>query len=120
MRILLALFALRVIGQLLVALFAPSWLPPMQAWYSGLLPYPLLLLSQLALVAVMVLMLRKPPSPRLANGVRIFAALYAVGMLGRYAWFRTHEIPVLFHLVLAGFLFAYARSLSRAKTRDLR
>ena len=32
------LFALRVFGQLIVALFAVSWLPPMEQWFSGLIP----------------------------------------------------------------------------------
>ena len=39
----IALFAARVIGQFEVMLFAPDWLPPMEAWFSGLLPYHLLL-----------------------------------------------------------------------------
>ena len=43
---LLLLFALRVAGQLLVAIEAPHWLPPMDEWQSGLLPYPILLLTQ--------------------------------------------------------------------------
>lgn len=106
--ILLVLFAARVIGQLLVVLFEPGWLPPMRAWYSGLLPYRLLLPSQVAIVALMLFMIRRPPSPRLAVCVRVFAVIYALGMLVRYAILRAHEIPVFFHLVLASFLFVYA------------
>ena len=30
----------RVAGQLVVARCAPRWLPPMEQWQSGLLPYP--------------------------------------------------------------------------------
>lgn len=45
---LLALFALRVAGQALVAFSDVRFLPPMQAWYSGLMPYPYLLPSQRA------------------------------------------------------------------------
>ena len=37
------LFMFRVLGQVYVALYAPRWLPPMGEWYSGLLPYYLLL-----------------------------------------------------------------------------
>jgi hypothetical protein len=33
----IGLFFARVVGQLEVFLLAPPWLPPMQAWYSGLL-----------------------------------------------------------------------------------
>ena len=38
----------RVLGQVAVALLEPDWLPPMQDWYSGLLPYSILLLIQVA------------------------------------------------------------------------
>ncbi|MGH7804329.1 MAG: hypothetical protein ACREQJ_08265, partial [Candidatus Binatia bacterium] len=34
-------FFARVLGQVLVAFFSLGFLPPMEAWYSGLLPYPL-------------------------------------------------------------------------------
>jgi hypothetical protein len=51
--LLLALFALRVLGQALVAFFDVGFLPPMAAWYSGLLPYQYLLPSQIAIVALM-------------------------------------------------------------------
>ena len=47
------LFFLRVIGQVLVAFFAVRALPPMAEWYSGLLPYPILLPVQLAMLAGM-------------------------------------------------------------------
>ena len=51
--ILLTLFALRVLGQLLVVLVAAPFLPPMDEWQSGLLPYPLLLASQIVTVALL-------------------------------------------------------------------
>ena len=35
-----AAFAARVFGQLLVAAFGVGFLPPVDAWYSGLIPYP--------------------------------------------------------------------------------
>jgi hypothetical protein len=105
--ILLALFLLRVLGQLLVVLFAPAWLPPMEAWYSGLLPYPLLLPAQILIVGLMVYMIRRPPPSR-RWPIVVFATIYALAMIVRYAILRTHEIPVTFHLVLATFLFVYA------------
>ncbi len=43
-------FAARV--QLLVAVFDVTFLPPMEAWYSGLIPYPALLAIQLVILAV--------------------------------------------------------------------
>ena len=48
-----ALFAARVIGQFETLLVAPAWLPDMDAWYSGLLPYPLLLPAQIAILMLM-------------------------------------------------------------------
>ena len=105
--ILLILFILRVLGQLLVVLFAPSWLPPMEAWYSGLLSYPLLLPAQIAIIALMVWMIRRAPPAR-RWPIVAFATVYALAMIVRYAILRTHEIPVVFHLVLATFLFVYA------------
>jgi hypothetical protein len=50
---LLGLFVLRVTGQVLVAFFGVGFLPPMQQWYSGLLPYEYLLPSQIGIVVVM-------------------------------------------------------------------
>ena len=45
----------RVIGQLIVYLYAPRWLPPMDEWQSGLLPYPVLLVSQAVVLTFMTL-----------------------------------------------------------------
>ena len=47
---LLFLFCLRVLGQVLVAFFGVTFLPPMEAWFSGLLPYPELLTSQILII----------------------------------------------------------------------
>lgn len=49
----IALFAARVLGQFEALLLAPAWLPDMNAWYSGLLPYPLLLPAQIAILMTM-------------------------------------------------------------------
>jgi len=46
------LFFLRVIGQIEALLLSPSWLPPMQAWYSGLLPYVYVLGTFLAVFSL--------------------------------------------------------------------
>jgi hypothetical protein len=47
------LFLLRVLGQLEVVLVAPTWLPTMEQWFSGLLPYPLLLPAQVLILMLM-------------------------------------------------------------------
>jgi hypothetical protein len=119
----LLLFVLRVLGQLLVVLAQPRWLPPMKDWYSGLIAYPLLLPAQIAIIALMVVLIRQaasnaPPNRPLALGILAFATMYALSMVVRfvilrrrhpdYRWHEGGMIPILFHWVLAGFLFTYA------------
>ena len=50
---LLALFALRVAGQLVVAAGLAPFLPPMDQWQSGVLPYPVLVALQVTTLAVL-------------------------------------------------------------------
>jgi membrane-bound metal-dependent hydrolase YbcI (DUF457 family) len=115
--LLLGLFALRVLGQLLVAAGVAPFLPPMDEWQSGLLPYPLLVVSQ-----VLILLLFGIVSVQFTHGRGYFVRyhtwlatplwitgwIYACAMVVRYALLRRDAIPVVFHLVLAGFLLAVA------------
>lgn len=117
--LLLALFVLRVLGQALVAFFDVGFLPPMTAWYSGLIPYEYLLPSQIAIVALMVKIsvdftrrsgffyeAKKPfATAWLWFGYFYFAAMVARGVL---IWDR--PIPIVFHWVLAAFVIAVGRS----------
>ena len=43
----------RVIGQLIVFFYAPKYLPPMEQWQSGLVPYPFLVAVQTVVLALM-------------------------------------------------------------------
>ena len=111
--VLCLLFVTRVVGQILVVLFAPRWLPPMEAWMSGVMPYRWLLPSQLAIIALQVAMIVQVangggPSRSLAMGLYVFATVYALAMVVRFFVRRRPLIPIIFHWVLAGFLFAYA------------
>jgi hypothetical protein len=115
--ILLALFALRVLGQLLVVAGIASFLPPMDEWQSGLLPYPLLLASQIVILLVLSTVCVQfsrgkgyfvRPQPWLATPLWILGWIYAVGMIVRYALLRRDAIPVVFHIVLASFLLVVA------------
>lgn len=125
--ILSALFIARVLGQIVVVLRAPRWLPPMKDWYSGLMPYRYLLPAQIAIIALQLFMIRQiangaPRNDDLAMGVIGFATMYAAAMLVRfillrtrhrdYRWYEGGMIPILFHWVLAAFLFTYAAALS--------
>lgn len=120
--LLLALFIARVFGQILVVTVQPRWLPPMKDWYSGLLPYRFLLPAQIAIIALMIFMIRQRPAPNrpVAIGVLIFAAVYAASMVIRfvilrrrhpdYRWYEGGMIPIVFHWVLAAFLFIWSGS----------
>ena len=118
--VLLLLFVARVLGQLVVVLWHPRWLPPMKDWYSGLIAYPALLPAQIAIIVLMVFMIRQEifPNRPLAIAITAFASVYALSMVIRfvilrkrhpeYRWYEGGMIPILFHWVLAGFLFTYA------------
>lgn len=117
------LFLLRVLGQVEVVLIAPAWLPPMEQWYSGLLPYPLLLPAQIALLMLMTgLVVRERRVPRFANDrnwLRVVSLIYFAAMLSRLIiqYLRGADnvidaggIPVAFHWVLALFLLVLSRN----------
>ena len=115
--ILLALFALRVLGQLLVVAGVAPFLPPMDEWQSGLLPYPVLFASQIAILALLAMVCIQFSHGRglfvrrnrwLATPLWIVGWIYAIGMVVRYALLRRDAIPVVFHIVLASFLLVVA------------
>jgi hypothetical protein len=119
---LLALFCLRVIGQMLVAFLGVPFLPPMEEWYSGLLPYPWLLPSQFLIILlygkVCLDFTRQrgfffTPCPSLGKPLLIFGWIYFGAMVIRYVvrmsfypderWFGG-AIPIFFHWILATFI----------------
>ncbi len=120
----LALFAVRVFGQILVRVRAPSWLPATEQW--NLMPYRLLLPAQALILGLMVWIAVDfsrghgawiTPEPALGTAVLWFTVAYAAAMPVRYCvrmWRRAEErwfggtIPIVFHLVLASFLFVFA------------
>ncbi len=125
--VLLFAFCCRVLGQALVAFLGVTWLPPMEAWYSGLMPYPYLLPSQVLIIALYAkicvdftrgtgyFMQTRPPFGR---GVLWFGYVYLAAMILRYIirmslypearWFGG-TIPIFFHWVLASFIIAFGR-----------
>lgn len=123
----LLLFAARVIGQIETVLLEPHWLPDMDAWYSGLLPYPLLLPIQIGILMLMAVVAWNPrvrggqfahTCPHAAGALRIFAYLYFVVMAVRLAvninvnredFWSEGAIPVAFHWVLALFILVSGR-----------
>ncbi|MCC6790507.1 MAG: hypothetical protein IT336_02420 [Thermomicrobiales bacterium] len=132
MLVLSGLFFMRVLGQLLVARKQRRWLPPMEQWQSGLMPYPALLGSQAAILtlqtAIELQSLRGDgvlvePRPRFGRILRRLSVVYFGAMLFRYVYSMTRfperrwfgkTIPIVFHCVLATYLFLYSRLISSA------
>lgn len=118
----------RVIGQIVVVLWAPRWLPPMHQWQSGLLPYPVLLASQIVVLTLMVWIcldftrgagvFLAPKRFEVGRFVTWFSYVYFAGMIVRYVvrmverpdqrWFGG-TIPIIFHCVVAAFLWTFGR-----------
>jgi len=117
------LFVFRVVGQWVVSFQPVSFLPPMEEWYSGLLPYPILLPIQIVIIVIMGKVVMDfwngrgyfITAPK-KGGVFLkwFSYIYFLSMVIRYIvtmwihperrWF-TGTIPIWFHMVLASFLF---------------
>jgi hypothetical protein len=123
----IGMFLLRVLGQIEVVLIAPAWLPTMDQWYSGLLPYPLLLPAQILILMLMtgltVNEMRRPHDAPGREWLRVVALFYFAAMLVRLIlqFMRGADdviaaggIPVAFHWVLALFLLVLARTVDRA------
>ena len=112
--ILLGLFVLRVAGQAMVAFFDVRWLPPMERWYSGLVPYEILLPAQIAIIVLMSKICADftrrwgffvQPRRFFAVYWLWFAWIYLAGMIVRFL-VQGPTIPVFFHWVLASFMIA--------------
>lgn len=113
---------LRVVGQVLVAFFEVGFLPPMQAWYSGLMPYRYLLPSQILLMALMAKIcvdftrrrgfFYEPKRP-FGTPVLVFGYLYLAAMIARAVLLWDRPIPIVFHWVLATYLLIVGHSQRR-------
>jgi len=121
------LFGLRVAGQALVCFLHVDFLPPMERWQSGLLPYPVLLAAQIVLIVLLLKIVLDVSRgagffvdlyPRTGRILKRLAYIYALAMAVRYAvtmflhpenlWF-TGTLPIWFHFVLAAFLFTLGK-----------
>jgi hypothetical protein len=122
---LLVLFILRVLSQALVAFADVRFLPPMAAWYSGLMPYEYLLPAQIVIIAVMAKICfdftRRAGFFFEAN--RFFATawlwfgyVYLVAMMARAVFLWDHPIPIVFHWVLAAFVITVGLSHRRRRS----
>ena len=120
--VLLALFVCRVVGQLIVVLYGPSFLPPMQEWYSGLMPYRFLFPAQILIIVLFTTIALDitrgtgfwtHQKPTLGLWLRNFGVVYFLSMVVRYvlrmSWYPEERwfggtIPIIFHWVLATYI----------------
>ena len=98
----------------------------MKEWYSGLVAYPALLVSQILIILLYGKIaldftrgrgVSVRPSRRLGRNLQLFGALYLAAMLVRYVirmslypderWLGG-SIPIVFHWVLATFILVVA------------
>jgi len=120
--LLLGLFTIRVLAQPIALRVDTPLLPRFESWHSGVLPYPLLVLTQ----AVIILWLARTAwmfttgaiAPRFRLGVVMMAlgGVYFAAMVmrlllgatvfGDERWFAS-PLPTAFHLVLATYLLLY-------------
>jgi len=122
------LLTARVVGQIVVVMRAPRWLPPMEQWQSGLLPYPILLAGQIVVLTLMVWIsiditngggrVVYPRRPAVGLAIVWFSYVYFGLMVLRYI-IRMHRrpdqrwlggtIPIIFHSFVAAFLYVVGR-----------
>ncbi len=134
---LLFLFCLRVLGQILVRFAGVTWLPPMEQWYSGLMPYRDLLPSQILIICLYTKVCLDLSRAQgyffetrrwFATGARYFGYVYLSGMIARYPiqmalhpdqrWFGK-TIPIFFHWVLSSFIIVFAHHHKHRLARTL-
>ena len=120
------LFALRVLAQPVQAVYEVPFLPPFEAWQGSGLPYPVLLGSQVVILALIVLALWRvmrgtiTPRPWQYLGCFAFGGVYLAVMafrlvagltfLSENEWFSS-GIPALFHVILASLILTFGHYL---------
>ena len=123
--ILTVLLVGRVVGQLIVATRAPRWLPPMEQWQSGLLPYSVLVAGQAIVLTLMIWIswdfsrgegFWVRPRPTLGLAALWWSYLYFGAMVIRYIVRMARRpdqrwlggtIPIIFHALVAVFQWMF-------------
>ena len=129
----LVLFVCRVTGQILVEFFEVTFLPPSREWFSGIISYPILLVSQIVIILFLVKVATdltkgtgrfSHPTKRTTKNLRIFGSIYLLAMILRYIlrmYIYPEErwaggcIPIFFHWVLAIYVLAWSNCKSGSK-----
>ncbi len=117
--VLMGLFIFRVVAQFVQFIYPVSWLPPFEAWHSATLPYSVLCMFQILIIALEVKIVtelwrgRRIKNPKRGKIYLYAGTIYFSGMFFRLIagqtflasshWFQAW-LPALFHLVLASFV----------------
>jgi len=128
--VLLSLFCFRVLIQLVQWRFELPFLPRFEAWHSAVVPYPVLLLIQLGIIACFAKIAFQISTSSIEASRRSgdlwfwFGLAYLGAMLARlvlgltvlssHFWF-SNPLPTAFHLVLASFVVLVGLSYRRAR-----
>jgi hypothetical protein len=120
--LLLGLFTIRVLAQPIALRVDSPLLPRFESWHSGLLPYPMLVFTQV----IILLWLSRTAwvfttgtiAPRFRVGIvtmglggvyfaaMVLRLLLGATLLSQQRWFAS-PLPTVFHLVLATYLILY-------------
>ncbi len=130
--ILMVFFVGRVVVQLIQWIEPFGFLPHFDRWQSGAVPYPVLLVAQLLIIATMVVVLTKLHRKELRLRpltvviVRTIGLGYVALMLLRlvagltfadgHSWWDA-PLPTIFHLVLASFILVVSLAGASPKVR---
>jgi hypothetical protein len=124
-----ALFAFRIAAQLVQYASPSRFLPPFDAWQGSRLDYPLLLTSQVLILAAMAwgtraVYRRARVRESVGRWLTVLGAVYFASMCARLvlgltvlsaiAWFAK-PLPALFHMVLAGYVLTFGRFHARRR-----
>lgn len=132
--VLLALFLGRVCAQLWQYFWPTDALPPFSAWQSGTLSYPILVVSQIAIIAASIWAIAAIARGKLGPSRRIGLLVLVAGIL--YFSFMTFRLvagltflrdspffgvilPAIFHLVLASMLIIVGLHLRQQTLRSI-
>jgi hypothetical protein len=120
--LLLGLFTIRVLAQPLALRVESPLLPRFESWHSGLLPYPILVVTQVLIILWLVRTVWSFSTGGVSARSRFGALIMVLGgvyfgvmmirlvlgatLLSHERWFAS-PLPTLFHLVLAAYLCVY-------------
>lgn len=128
------MFLLRVIGQFIVSIHPVDFLPPIGEWYSGLIPYPILLPIQIVVILIMIKIILDftrgegyfvTPRRRAGIFLKWSSYIYFASMVVRYMftmWLHPEQrwfvgtIPIWFHMVLASFIYTLSHQFLQDQT----